>query len=176
LTGARGDLGLAPGALRLVPHDPTWARLFDEERARLSGLPTGVMLHHIGSTSVPDLPAKPILDLMAVAEPTLWPEVARLLIAEGYGDRGRRGERGGHVFIRQRVDGARTHNLHLHAPGDPEARDHLDFIAALQADAKMRNAYAARKADLIAAGIGRAEYAEAKGGAVAAILTAWRAR
>lgn len=170
-----GALGLAAGTLRLVPHDPDWARRFETEAARLSYLPGGARVHHIGSTSVPGLPAKPILDLMVTAQTSAWGAVATALRRAGYRDNGPRGDRGGHVFVRE-DDGVRTHILHLYVPDDPDVANHLDFRDALRADAGARSAYADRKARLIASGIPRRRYADAKGGVVSAILQAWRAR
>jgi len=52
----------------LVPYDPGWARRFEQERARLElvlaeWLTGGI--HHIGSTAIPGIAAKPIIDMMA---------------------------------------------------------------------------------------------------------------
>jgi len=61
-----GPLGLASGTVVLAPHDPAWARAFADEAARLraalGALPAAIA--HVGSTAVPGLSAKPILDLM----------------------------------------------------------------------------------------------------------------
>ena len=167
-----GRLGLAEGTLRLVPHDPAWARRFQEEGARLAVL--DVELHHIGSTAVPGLPAKPILDMMIVAPETRWPALRRAMAAAGYRDKGRRDMRGRHVL--DRLDGVeRTHLVQFYPPGHLEIAEHLDFRDALRTDPSARAIYAQAKATLIARGVARRDYAAAKTATVRGILDAWRA-
>ncbi len=52
--------------VELVDHDPTWAELFEEERGRVAEVfgENVVGIEHIGSTAVPDLCAKPIVDVL----------------------------------------------------------------------------------------------------------------
>src|ERR1700681_3277594 len=63
------SLGLESGTVRVVPYDSTWPSLFAEEDERLrrcfaaAGLT--VVLEHTGSTAVPGLAAKPIVDILA---------------------------------------------------------------------------------------------------------------
>lgn len=154
-------LGLEQGALRLLPHSAHWAALFATERAAIAAAIQGVAaeIEHIGSTAVPGLPAKPILDIGLAAPAESHDQIAVALVASGYLDRG---QRGGHLFIRH--DGElRTHNLHLYSAGVPEWHDHLAFRDALRADAAVREAYARLKLDIIAQLKGqRLGYAEAK--------------
>lgn len=60
-------LGLQRGTVKLVPHDPEWARLFEKERDILLEIFGDKILaiEHVGSTSIPGLPAKPIIDIFA---------------------------------------------------------------------------------------------------------------
>ena len=54
--------------IRIVPYDPAWPRLFDEERVILENLLSQWLLgsiEHVGSTAVPGLAAKPVIDIMA---------------------------------------------------------------------------------------------------------------
>ena len=67
-------LGLQRGAVQLVPYTPAWATLFWAERARLQRAlgADALDIQHIGSTAVPGLAAKPILDLgIAMATETV---------------------------------------------------------------------------------------------------------
>jgi GrpB-like predicted nucleotidyltransferase (UPF0157 family) len=78
----------------LVPHDPAWARAFAQFRdvyaSALNGLILGV--EHIGSTAIPDLMAKPILDMdIVLPDDSVFPQVVERLFALGYthaGDQG----------------------------------------------------------------------------------------
>lgn len=153
-------LGLRQGTLALLPHDPQWIAAFDRLRSDLLGrLPRGVALHHIGSTAVPGLAAKPILDIGATAPVARHAEIARVLQEAGWIDRG---PRSGWLFIRLRDTDIRTHNLHLYADDDPDVAAQLAFRDRLRADPALRAAYAAEKAEIIARGTARKDYAEAK--------------
>jgi GrpB-like predicted nucleotidyltransferase (UPF0157 family) len=59
------SLGVPGGETYLVPHDPRWSARFDEEAQRLRAVlpPEAVEIQHIGSTAVPGLQAKPIIDI-----------------------------------------------------------------------------------------------------------------
>ncbi|HET6455978.1 MAG TPA: GrpB family protein [Armatimonadota bacterium] len=58
-------LGLKRGTVKLVPHNPKWAKLFEQEKQLLVGTfgETIFAMEHIGSTAIPGIPAKPILDM-----------------------------------------------------------------------------------------------------------------
>ncbi|WP_380175863.1 GrpB family protein [Kineococcus sp. DHX-1] len=58
-------LGLRDGEVRVVPHDPGWAREGRREAVRVlaAGAPWVVRVEHVGSTAVPGLAAKPVVDL-----------------------------------------------------------------------------------------------------------------
>ena len=57
-----------PIPVLLMPYDPAWPKIATDQSARLEALgSTLVTAHHIGSTSVPGLAAKPIIDLMSLA-------------------------------------------------------------------------------------------------------------
>ena len=61
------SLGLERGVVRLVEYDPQWPALFEEEAQRISLAvsPVPLTLQHVGSTAVPDLVGKPVLDILA---------------------------------------------------------------------------------------------------------------
>ena len=64
------DLGVKRGTVRLVKHNPDWERLFEEEKSLLFQKFPNIILKisHGGSTVLPDVPAKPILDMFAVVK------------------------------------------------------------------------------------------------------------
>lgn len=154
-------LGLRHGTLALAEYDPIWAERFKEEAALISNALDGVnfQIDHIGSTAVPGLSAKAILDIAVQAEEEA--EVASALVGLGYIDRG---VRSGRLFIRLREGDIRTHNLHLYRPNDPECLAQIAFRDRLRRNSKLRDAYASLKRKL-ARDLGnssRREYTEEK--------------
>jgi GrpB-like predicted nucleotidyltransferase (UPF0157 family) len=125
----------------VVPYDPAWPELFELERERLEDalapwLDGGI--HHIGSTSVPGMPAKPIIDMLAGVRDL---EEARAafprLEALGYRYREHRPE--AHLFFMD------DRGVHLTEPGSDLWRERLAFRDALRADPELRSQYAAWK-------------------------------
>jgi len=112
----------------------------------LGDLASGI--EHIGSTAVPGLAAKPVLDVaVALVDPSTFAEVRRRLEICGYAYRGDLGSEGGHVFAKGPESG-RTHYLHLQDAGSDQWRSYLAFRDALRKDHVRRDAYAALKKDL----------------------------
>ncbi|HOX08194.1 MAG TPA: GrpB family protein [Planctomycetota bacterium] len=107
------SLGLPKGTVTLVDYDPEWPRLFEAERARLDAVlgPAAIAIEHIGSTAVPGLPAKPVLDIAAAlgSLSAVGPLVAPLAEA-GYRYLGEYGLPGRHFFD---LGDPVTHHLHL---------------------------------------------------------------
>jgi GrpB-like predicted nucleotidyltransferase (UPF0157 family) len=61
-------LGADDGPIEIVEHNPAWPACYVKERERLAPLLPGVQLHHIGSTAVPALAAKPVIDMIALVD------------------------------------------------------------------------------------------------------------
>ena len=129
--------------MRVDDYDPAWAERFDAERVVLENvlapwLSAGV--HHIGSTSVPGLAAKPIIDMMAGVESLDAAWAATTALGElGYVYRVHRPE--AHAFHRDE-----EFHLHLTEPGSDLWRERLAFRDALREDAGLRREYAEWKA------------------------------
>lgn len=114
--GAAAKIGLKSGTVKLSRYSEAWARRYRLERSRLGRLlgNSRYRLEHIGSTAVPGLDAKPIID-MAMQIPSfrqlpLW--ISRLGKA-GYAHKGEYGLPGRHFFVRGNPV---THHLHLVTP------------------------------------------------------------
>ncbi len=153
-------LGLRQGTLAFTDWSGDWAQAFEAEaaliRSALPGLPFAI--EHIGSTAVPGLLAKPVLDIGMTARD--HDAVAAALTTLGYIDRG---ERSGRLFIRLRDGDVRTHNLHLYRPGSLELADQIAFRDRLRKDPVLRKAYAEEKLRIrTEIGARRTGYAEAK--------------
>ncbi len=182
--GARDDVnttlagafpGLRPGQVRLVPYDPAWPAAYEREAARLrQALGEHVLaVAHIGSTAVPGMPAKPLLDIMA-AIPALdtVAELAPLLAALGYVFHPRDSIPDRHFFIAGDGDLRRV-NLSLVEPDSAFWRNHLAFRDALRTQPETAANYARLKAELAALfPDNRLAYTDAKGAFVTRVLAA----
>jgi GrpB-like predicted nucleotidyltransferase (UPF0157 family) len=113
----------------LVPHDPTWPKLASEEASRIT-LVLGdelIAIHHIGSTAIPGIKAKPILDLLGeVQRIEFFDERPELLGQLDYRARGEMGIPGRRYFSKS-ANGPRTHHIHFFQSGDPNIDRHLLF-------------------------------------------------
>ncbi|MEP3668453.1 MAG: GrpB family protein [Roseibium sp.] len=165
------SLGLRQATLALTPYDPTWTTVFDKEAALIrTALPdVAFEIDHIGSTAVPGLPAKAILDIAMRANEAVEDHIATVLVGLGYIDRG---IRSGRLFIRLRNSDVRTHNLHLYRPEEPDYRDQIAFRDALRADPELRDNYAELKQNLVDqfGDAGRRNYTEGKTDFVRAVV------
>jgi GrpB-like predicted nucleotidyltransferase (UPF0157 family) len=156
--------------ISIVAYDPDWPRRFEAERALLEGVLEPWLeggIHHVGSTAIPGIAAKPILDMMAGVRDL---EEARAayepLVAHGYVlDPHRPGI--AHHFAKLSAGGT-THGLHLTEPGSDLWRERLVFRDALRADPGLAAEYEALKLRL-AQGPAK-EYTAAKRPFVAEVL------
>lgn len=143
-------LGLSRAVTIVCSYDARWPRAFDEEAARLLSI-LGTLsdgIEHIGSTAVPGLAAKPVLDVaIAFAGRGMLEEAVRRLSQQGYEWRGDSGDAGG-VLVVKGPEPARTYYLHLVELDDPQWRRYLLFRDALRLDPRLRDRYAALKLEL----------------------------
>jgi GrpB-like predicted nucleotidyltransferase (UPF0157 family) len=160
----------------IVAYRPAWAEAFEEHRARISGVlgARAVRVDHIGSTSVPGLAAKPIVDIqVSVVDIADEAAYAGGLMAAGYALRVRED---GHRMFRTT---ARDVHVHVCGAGSGWERRHILFRDWLRRCADDRAAYAALKQRLAQRSWDTMDdYAEAKTGLVAEIMVraeAWAA-
>jgi GrpB-like predicted nucleotidyltransferase (UPF0157 family) len=135
----------APIKVELVAHSSEWARLAREEISRLAGAlgPNVIAIHHIGSTAIPGICAKPILDLMPDASVLVELHAARpTLEALGYewwGEYGIAGRR--YCTLNDSATGRRMIQLHCFQTGNPEIERHLAFRDYLRANLAVASEY-----------------------------------
>lgn len=147
----------------LVPHDPRWLTAAAEECRRIAQACGAAILRveHIGSTAVPGLIAKPVLDLMPLLKrfEDGFACVAPMR-ALGYWYAGDFGIPDRHLFIK---GSPRTHHAHMLVEGAIEARRHLAVRDVLRGNPQAVEQYAALKRYLAPRfGDDREEYANAK--------------
>lgn len=138
-----------PRPVDLAPHDPRWAAAAAAEIARVTAAAPGVWLsvRHVGSTAVPGLVAKPVLDLIAEAGTLEALDQARpALEALGYAWRGENGVAGRrYCTLDDPETGTRRVHLHCHAARDPAVARAVAFRDALRARPVLAAGYAAEK-------------------------------
>jgi GrpB-like predicted nucleotidyltransferase (UPF0157 family) len=147
-SAALEDLARAGGRdapVRIVEYDPAWPAAFAAERERLAPLlGGGVDLHHFGSTAVPGLAAKPVIDMIALVEDLDAP-IAALVGRGGYQyPQAFNATLTHRRFLCYPTAAHRTHHLHLvDEPGALERR--LHFRDRLRANRALADEYAVLK-------------------------------
>ena len=168
-------LGLKRGIVQVVPYTSLWASLFQEESKRLTQALGSLALdiQHIGSTSIPGLASKPILDIgIAVAKEDDVSACVPLLESLAYNYRGDRGASEGHFFD-QGTEQQLTHYLHMLLISNPAWQNYLRFRDYLIAHPATRDRYMQLKQQLaIQYPTDRAAYTAGKAQFIQQILTA----
>lgn len=139
--------------VRVRPHDPEWSRSFDQEAQNLRALWGANLLaaHHIGSTAIPSIVAKPIVDMLVeVHSVALLDELVPQMEASGYQALGEYGLPGRRYFRKEHPDGSRSHHIHAYETGSSEIHRHLAFRNYLLAHPVIANAYSTLKRRLAA--------------------------
>ena len=149
------------GPVRVVAYDPAWPGRFEREAAAFrAAIPAPLArIEHIGSTSVPGLAAKPVIDvLVGVASVESLDGVA----VTGYHVWGEHGITGRRFFTRAGPDGRRICNLHAFALDDPGFARHLAFRDYLRAHPAVADEYGGLKLRVAAAAPGIDAYMDGK--------------
>jgi len=166
-----GEPGRLDGPVHLVDYDPLWPEQFGREAQRIASAlgRHALRIEHIGSTSVPGLVAKPIIDiLLVVADSSNEPAYVPALEAAGYVLRIREPDWHQHRLFK----GPDTNvNIHVFSIGSEEIERNLAFRDRLRANAADRELYARTKRELAAKSWEFVQnYADAKSEVVESIL------
>jgi GrpB-like predicted nucleotidyltransferase (UPF0157 family) len=171
----RGAIGLEKSTVLLQPHDPGWIERGSREVDIVLTLlgPLAVGVRHIGSTSVAELEAKPILDLAAaVPEGTSIDELVERLGRNGdYSYQGDQGQEGGGLLFVRGVGDFRTVHLHVVSEESDAWELYLRFQLLLREDPTARSDYQDEKRRLARLyPSDRLSYTEAKGDIIRTLL------
>lgn len=144
-------LGLKKGTVRVVPYFHEWRCLFEREKQALCEHlgHLAVDIQHVGSTAVPGLAAKPILDVaIGVARIADVEKCIPLLEEMGYSYAGELFD-GDHCFMKETGENT-THHLHVVAFDSERWRNYLCFRDHLRGNKQARQRYRELKAELAA--------------------------
>jgi len=163
----------------LRPSDPAWSTAFELERDRLQTLLPGVFVQveHIGSTAVPGLAAKPVIDIMAgVASLAGVDATIDVLCDNGYTtSKEFNASLADRKWLMRWRDGHRTHHLHIVVFGGAPWSDRLAFRDVLRHDPYLVRRYASLKTALATQHRGdREAYTDAKADFVRSVIRAAR--
>ena len=116
--------------VEVVPHDPRWRDAFEAEAKQVADALGGnvVAVHHIGSTAIPNIYAKPVIDLLVeVRDVAEVDGRSQAMESLGYEVMGEYGIPGRRYFRKDDREGIRTHHVHAFEAGSAEAERHLSF-------------------------------------------------
>ena len=128
--------------IEVIEYDPSWPVAFEAERGLLRGTlgDVAIEIHHIGSTAVPGLAAKPIIDILVeVSDLEALDALNDRMRDIGYAPRGEFGIKGRRYFTKG--DGDRTHQIHAFKSGDDNVTRHIAFRDYLRADPDVAREY-----------------------------------
>ncbi len=138
--------------IEVADYDPEWPVLFADIAGRVQAAFANVLMlrvEHIGSTSVPGLPAKPVLDIdVVIPSRADLPEAVARLATLGYVHQGDLGITSRESF--KRPESTPPHNLYVCAEDSPELRRHLAFRDYLRAHPDDARQYGELKRELAA--------------------------
>jgi len=134
----------------VVPHDPQWSKLFEDAVEELTAILGWEILavHHIGSTAIHGILAKPIIDVLVEVQ-----AIERIdgfndvMVERGYIPKGAFGIAGRRFFIKG-TETHRTHHVHMFERGEPRVDRHLRFRDYLRAHPDEAEAYGRLKEGL----------------------------
>ncbi|MGB3193363.1 MAG: GrpB family protein [Limnoraphis sp.] len=139
--------------VEVVPPNPNWKQDFQKESQQIANIfgENLIDIHHIGSTSIPDIYAKPIIDLLVVVKDiTKVDEKNAEMESFGYTIMGELGIIGRRYFRKDNSAGIRTHHVHVFAVGSTEIKRHLAFRDYLITHLEEAQQYSVLKQELAA--------------------------
>ena len=135
----------------IVDYDPQWPEMFMELRARIATVlgDLAAAIEHVGSTAVPGLAAKPVIDIdVLLSSSDGLPQAIERLASLGYAHRGDLGVAGRDAF--RQPFGQPAHHLYVCPPDSIEYRRHIEFRDHLRAYPESARRYVELKRNLAA--------------------------
>jgi GrpB-like predicted nucleotidyltransferase (UPF0157 family) len=167
----KSDIGLDHNAVKLSPYSSQWLHLYKSEKALLEETLKDLVIavEHIGSTAVPGMTAKPIIDIAAcVKDRAALDACMRPLAAAGYAYKGEYGLPGRYFFIKGEPS---THHLHVVLEGSYHWKSWITFRDYVSKHDNVAQEYAALKTVLAERYANdRPSYTKAKGRFISDVL------
>lgn len=139
--------------VRVVPQNPAWKRDFQVEADQIAQAlgDLVVVQHHIGSTAIPGIFAKPTIDMLLEVKNIIWlDDRTAAMDGLGYEAMGEYGIPGRRYFRKGNASGIRTHHVHAFQAGSPEIVRHLAFRDYMVAHPQEAQRYGVLKRKLAA--------------------------
>ncbi len=144
-------IGLKRGVVKLSKYDPEWKTLFEEESNKLLTVASDYLedVQHIGSTAIPGIVSKPIIDILAAINSlSNISKIIKPLEQLDYIHRGEQGIPNRHLFVKGGED-YRTHHLHVVEKEHSEWPKHILFRDYLRSHPLEAQEYSKLKQDLL---------------------------
>ncbi len=143
-------IGLKRGTVKLENYNEKWKDIFEEESKLISSKINKFLIgiQHIGSTAIPGIAAKPIIDIaVAIDSLSNVEKIIKLLHELGFQYRGEQGIPGRHLFVKGDEEN-RTHHLHVVENDHHEWKTHILFRDYLKSNSKVAKEYSNLKIEL----------------------------
>lgn len=137
--------------VKVVPHNPQWKTEFELESQQIAKILAEniIFIHHIGSTAIPNIYAKPIIDLLIeVKDINLIADKTSAMVGLGYEAMGEFGLSGRRYFRKEDPPGIRTHHVHIYQTNSTEIDRHLAFRDYMIAHPQEAKQYSQLKQEL----------------------------
>jgi GrpB-like predicted nucleotidyltransferase (UPF0157 family) len=156
--------GMNKKQLRLLPHDPSWKNDFQAEKERILSLVTdsNIRIEHVGSTAIPTIHAKPILDIAILCGAKGLEPVVNALESLDYDYRGQFDEKQGHFYAVLDSGEIRLCQAHIYTEPNADWHSKLKFRDVLRENNKLAREYNDYKLQLAKTVSSKGEYAEIK--------------
>ena len=156
--------GMNKSELRLMPHNGAWKDDFLAERERIETAvaDSRLLIEHVGSTAIPTVFAKPVLDIAILCGAKGLKAVADALSELGYEYRGQYDDEIGHFYAVRDKDDIRYCQAHIYTEANADWHSKLKFRDCLRQNAELAREYNDYKLELARKVSDKSEYAEIK--------------